>query len=112
MSASMTEPHTLFKAGRTKTGDYDTPFKLMLGALDPMGMPLAVDVVSGNQSDDPLYVPVYQRIHQMLDQRGLLYVGNAKMGTLETRAMIQAGDDLYLVPLGWSGTRRGCWTSI
>ena len=97
------QQHTLFKAGRTKTGDYDTQFKLMLGALDPMGLPLAVDVVAGNQSDDPLYVPVYQRIHQTLEQGGLLYVGDAKMGALETRATIQAGDDLYLMPLAMVG---------
>ena len=97
------EEHTLFQVGRTKAGTYATQFKLMLGALDPMGMPVAVDVVSGERADDPLYVPVYQRIRQTLGQRGLLYVGDAKMGALETRATIEAGGDTYLVPLAMVG---------
>jgi len=98
-----TEQHTLFQVGRTKVGTYATQFKLMLGALDPMGLPLAVDVVSGERADDPLYVPVYQRIRQTLGQRGLLYVGDAKMGAIETRATIEDGDDEYLVPLAMVG---------
>jgi transposase len=97
------EQHTLFQVGRTKAGDYDTQFKLMLGALDPMGLPLAVDVVSGERADDTLYVPIYQRIRQTLGQRGLLYVGDAKMGAIETRATIAAGGDWYLVSLAMVG---------
>ena len=97
------EQHTLFQVGRTKAGDYKTQFKLMLGALDPMGLPLAVDVVSGEQADDVLYVPMYQRIRQTLGQRGLLYVGDAKMGAIESRATIQAGGDWYLMPLAMVG---------
>ena len=97
------EQHTLFQVGRTKAGDYETQFKLMLGVLDPMGLPLAVDVVSGERADDALYVPMYQRIRQTLGQRGLLYVGDAKMGAIETRATIQAGGDWYLMPLAMVG---------
>ena len=97
------EQHTLFQVGRTKAGDYKTQFKLMLGALDPMGLPLAVDVVSGERADDALYVPMYQRIRQTLGQRGLLYVGDAKMGAIESRATIQAGGDCYLMPLAMVG---------
>ena len=109
------EQHTLFQVGRTKAG-YKTQFKLMLGALDPMGLPLAVDVVSGEQADDALavrcarkertpsaYVPMYQRIRQTLGQPGLLYVGDAKMGAIESRATIQAGGDWYLMPLAMVG---------
>ena len=98
-----TEDHTLFQVGRTKAGTYATQFKLMLGALDPMGLPVAVDVVSGERADDPLYVPAYRRIRQTLGQRGLLYVGDAKMGAIETRATIEAGGDSYLVPLAMVG---------
>jgi transposase len=84
----------------------------MLGALDPMGLPIAVDVVSGERADDVLYVPMYQRIRQTLGQRGLLYVGEktqalptsfAKMGAIESRATIQAGGDWYLMPLAMVG---------
>ena len=107
-----TEEHTLFQVGRTKDGRYAPQFKLMLGALDPMGLPVAVDVVSGERADDPLYVPVYQRIRQTLGQCGLLYVGDAKMGALETRATIEAGGDEYLVPLAMVGETPEVLTSL
>ena len=106
------EQHTLFKVGRTKAGNYETQFKLMLGALDPMGLPLAVDVVEGEQADDPLYVPMYQRIRQTLGQHGLLYVGDAKMGAIETRATIVAGGDWYLMPLGMVGSTPALLDSL
>jgi len=95
--------HILFKTGRNKAGGFEVQFKLMLGSLDPLGMPLATDVVAGNTADDPLYVPIYQRIRASLGQSGLLYVGDSKMGALETRAAIAAGQDLYLMPLAMTG---------
>lgn len=96
--------HELFQVGRTKTNSYDVQFKLMLGSLDPMGMPLAVDVVSGEKADDPLYVPVYERIRRTLKKTGLLYVGDSKMGSLESRATIANQGDYYLMPLALVGT--------
>jgi transposase len=51
------EQHALFQVGKTKAGTYDTQFKLMLASRDPLGLPLAADVVAGNCADDPLYVP-------------------------------------------------------
>jgi hypothetical protein len=36
---------------------------------------------------------------ESLSRRGLLYVGDGKMGALETRAFIQAGGDAYRGPL-------------
>jgi transposase len=95
--------HTLFKLGRNKEGGFEVQFKLMLGTLDPLGLPLAADVVTGSSGDDPLYVPVYRRIRETLGQAGLLYVGDCKMGAIETRAVIAHGGDLYLVPLPRTG---------
>ena len=57
------EKHTLFQVGKAKNGQYETQYKLMLASLDPMGLPLAVDVVSGERADDPLHLPRYQRSH-------------------------------------------------
>lgn len=90
--------HTLFQVGKTKAGTYDTQFKLMLASLDPLGLPLAADVVAGNSADDPLYVPCYRRIKATLARDGLLLVGDSKMSALETRAAIVAGRDYYLLP--------------
>ncbi len=95
--------HTLFKIGRNKAGGYEVQIKLMLGVLDPLGMPLAGDVVAGDEADDPLYVPVYRRIRQTLGQVGLLYIGDSKMGALKTRAIIVDGQDVYLMPLAMTG---------
>ena len=57
-------------------------------------------VLSGARADDPLYVPAIAEVRQGLDRRGLLYIGDSKMGALDTRAFVQAGGDYYLCPLG------------
>ena len=95
--------HPLFQVGRTKQDTFDVQFKMMLGALDPMGLPAAVDVVPGDRADDPLYVPIYRRIRHSLGKSGLLYVGDAKMSAMETRASIHSGNDFYLAPLSMVG---------
>lgn len=99
-----TEGNTLFRHGHSKDHRPDLPqFKVMLGALDPLGMPLATLVVAGNDADDGLYVPAIARTCQVVGQGGLLYIGDAKMGALATRAFLQAGGDYYLMPLALTG---------
>ena len=90
----------LFQFGHSKDHRPDLPqVKVMLSTLDPLGLPVATDVVPGQRADDPLYVPAITRVRESVGQRGLLYVGDCKMGALETRAFIQAGGDAYLCPL-------------
>lgn len=90
----------LFQFGHSKDHRPDLPqVKVMLSALDPLGLPVATDIVPGHRADDPLDVPAITRVRESLRQRGLLYVGDGKMGALETRAFIQAGGDAYLCPL-------------
>lgn len=91
--------HTLFKVGKAKNGQFEVQYKMMLASLDPLGLPLVVDVVPGNHADDPLYLPCYRRVKQVLSESGLLVVGDSKMGALNTRATIVAKNDLYLNPL-------------
>src|SRR5256712_11503244 len=62
-------------------------------------MPLATDVVSGERADDRLYVPCIERVQTSVGRRGLLYVGDCKMASRETRAFIAAPGDFYLCPL-------------
>lgn len=90
---------TLFQVGKAKNGLYETQFKTMMASLDPMGLPLAVDIVAGNRADDPRYIPSYQRVKQILEQEGLLVVGDSKMSALLTRGTIAAGGDHDLTPL-------------
>jgi transposase len=90
----------LFQFGHSKDHRPDLPqVKSMVSALDPLGMPVATDVVPGQRADDPLYVPAITRVREGLARHGLLYVGDCKMAALETRAFIQAGGDTYLCPL-------------
>jgi len=91
--------HPLFQVGKNKQGEYETQFKLMLASLDPLGLLLAIDVVAGNRADDPLYVPCYQRVKEMLARDGLLIVGDSKMSAIKSRTAIVAGNDYYLTPL-------------
>src|SRR6266481_6450813 len=90
----------LFQFGHRKDYRPDLPqVKVMQAVLDPLGMPLATDVVSGERADDPLYVPCIARVQQSLGRRGLLYVGDCKMASRTTRACIAAPGDFYLCPL-------------
>jgi transposase len=72
----------------------------MLATLDPLGMPLAADVVAGQLADDPLYLPTIARVQASLKQSGLLYVGDCKLSALLNRATLQQSDNHYLCPLG------------
>src|ERR671922_2217272 len=90
----------LFQFGHSKDDRPDLPqVKVMQAVLDPLGMPLATDVVSGERADDPLYMPCIARVQASLGRHGLLYVGDCKMASRETRARIAAAGDFYLCPL-------------
>jgi len=90
----------LFQFGHSKAHRPDLPqVKVMQAVLDPLGMPLATDVVSGNRADDPLYVPCIERVQASLGRRGLLYVGDCKMASQHTRAWLATPEAYYLCPL-------------
>ncbi len=48
----------VFQFGHSKDDPRLAHITLMSGARDPLGMPLATDVVSGEQADDGLYWPI------------------------------------------------------
>jgi len=90
----------LFQFGHSQDHRPDLPqLKVMLSALDPLGLPLVTQVLPGNRSDDPLYLPVIRQTQRVLGRSGLLYVGDAKLLSLDTRAFLQANGDFYLGPL-------------
>jgi transposase len=93
-------PSGLFQFGHSKDHRPDLPqVKVMQAVLDSLGMPLATDVVSGECADDPLYLPCIKRLQESLGCHGLLYVGDCKMASRETRAFIASKGDYYLCPL-------------
>ena len=93
----------LVQFGHSKDDPARPQIKVMMGSLDPLGMPLATDVLSGERADDGLYVPLMERLRTGLKSTGLLFVGDCKMSALETRAYLARHQDFYLSPLPLTG---------
>src|SRR5260370_1183588 len=90
----------LLQLGHSKDHRPDLPqLKLVLASLDPLGMPLATEVISGEHADDPVYLPMIARVRDGLQKKGLLDVGDCKMAAVQTRTQIQFQGDYYLCPL-------------
>jgi transposase len=70
--------------------------KLMTVALHPHGQWIGTQVAPGHRADDGLYLPLITRVREVLGQTGVLYVGDAKMAALATRAQLQQAGDYYL----------------
>ena len=94
---------SVWQFGHSKDDPTLRQIKVMMATLDPLGLPLAVAVVSGEQADDPLYVPTIKRVLACLERTGLLIVGDCKMSALATRAYVQECDQYYLTPLAQVG---------
>jgi len=102
----------LFQFGKSKDNPDLPQIKVMQGVLDPLGLPIATDVVSGEQADDGLYIPVIERMLTILTQTGLLFVGDCKMSALATRGYLQRRHHYYLSPLaliGDTATEMQAW---
>jgi len=94
----------LFQFGHSKDDPTRPQIKIMMGSLDPLGMPLSTAVLSGERADDGLYLPIIDRIRSGLDKSGLLFVGDCKMSALETRWHLASHQQLYLSPLPLTGS--------
>lgn len=102
MSSAEVSEQGLLQFGHSKDHRPDlAPLKVVLASLDPLGMPLATEVLSGEHADDPVYLPMIARVREGLKKEGLLYVGDCKMSALLTRASIQNQKDFYLCPLSF-----------
>jgi transposase len=93
----------LIQFGHSKDDPTRPQIKVMIGSLDPLGMPLATDVVSGERADDGLYLPIIERMRSGLPKTGLLFVGDCKMSALDIRASLARHQDWYLSPLSLTG---------
>jgi transposase len=94
---------SLWQFGHSKDDPTLRQIKAMMATLDPLGLPLALEVVSGEQADDPLYIPLIDRVLTSLGRTGLLFVGDCKMSALATRAHLVAREQYYLTPLAQVG---------
>ena len=99
---------SIFQLGHSKDHRPDlAQVKIMLASLDPLGLALATQVVEGNEADDPLYEPAIKQVRTILDQKGVLYVGDCKMAAGSLRAGIKEAKDYYLMPLPATIASRG-----
>jgi transposase len=94
----------LWQFGQSKDDPTRPQIKVMLGSLDPLGMPLATDVLSGDRADEGVYLPIIERIRHGFQRPGLLCVGDGKMSAFDTRAYLAKHQDWYLSPLPLTGT--------
>jgi transposase len=102
------EASVLFQRGHSKDHRPDLrQLKVMLAALDPLGLLVGADVLPGQTADDGLYVPMVKRMRETLRPEGLLYVGDCKMSAVSTRAYVQATGNSYLMPLAQVGRVPG-----
>lgn len=83
-----------------------TQLKLMLAVAEPQGQVIASQLYSGEHADDPLYVPMMERVRSIVGKTGVLYTGDCKMAAFETRMDIVAHHDYYLTVLPLTGETR------
>ncbi|MFK7979927.1 MAG: transposase [Saprospiraceae bacterium] len=99
------EKDGLFQFGSSKHFNPKlTQFKTMLSTLDTQisgcSYPLCSVTVSGNTSDDVLYIPIIEKSKQSLAATDkLLIIGDKKMGSKRIRTHIVNDGDYYLTPL-------------
>ena len=93
------DPDSLLQFGHSKDHRPDLrQFKAMLATLDPLGLPLVCQLVSGERADDPLYAPAYDAAVAALGTTAVLVVGDSKMAALATRGHLVAHGSTYLCP--------------
>ena len=74
--------------------------KAMMVNLDPLAMPISTLIARGNRADDQLYVPAIEKAWtEGLRRKGMLYVGDSKLGNLPNWAFIAQSGNYYLSPL-------------
>ena len=78
-------------------------FKQGLGVLDPAGIPIFSETISGSDADDPLYVPAWRQMAKTIGTPNFLFVSDCKGSALETRVTQAAEDGFYLIPLARTG---------
>ena len=97
-------PRELLRFGHSKGNQPSLlQFKQGLGTLDPAGVPLLSQTLSGEVADDRLYFPAWQQMSVTLKRTDFLFIADCKASALETRAGIAAGEGCYLFPLTMTG---------
>jgi transposase len=99
----LVSPEGLFQFGHSKDDPSLPQVKVMMSALDPLGLPVVTRLVSGQRADDGLYGAAIAETQALMGQTGLLHVGDSKMSALSIRGQIAQTGDYYLCPLARTG---------
>jgi transposase len=108
------EPDGVMQIGHSKDHRPDLPqLKIMAGVSQPLAFPLTTTIYPGHRADDELYWPAIVNVKAMLcsakstdtdAQRPMLFCGDRKMASLNTRGRIADSKDLYLTVMPHTGT--------
>jgi transposase len=102
--------HGLLPCGHSTEDRPDLPHVTVMQAVrDPLGMPLATEVVSGARADAPLSVPGIQRVQASRGRRGLLSVGDGTRASRATRAFLAGQGDVSVCPLPLVPRAEDAW---
>jgi len=90
----------IMQRGWSKDHRPDLPqLKIMVASEGNTGFQIVSDIVAGNCSDDPLYLPIIERTRTVIDTKGYLMCGDCKMAAIKTKANIVKNNEFYLFPL-------------
>jgi transposase len=78
-------------------------FVEVLGTLDPAGVPLVSSTLPGNQADDRVYWPTWQRMERIIGHPQWLFVGDSKLHSAENLARIHRAGGWFLAPIPMKG---------
>lgn len=80
-------------------------YRQMLATLDPLGMPLVSATLPGNGADDPLYVPTWKRLAQIIGHSDFLFLADSKASSWSNRGQIDQEGGIYCFPVALTGHR-------
>ena len=80
-------------------------YRQMLATLDPLGMPLVSATLPGNGADDPIYVPSWKRLAEIIGHTDFLFLADSKASSWCNRGQIDREGGIYYFPVAMSGHR-------
>ena len=98
------EGKSLLRFGYSKDHRPDLrQYRQLLGTLDPAGIPLVSETLAGNGADDPIYVPTWERLVEVIGHKNFVYIADSKAAAHQTRAQLAQAGGHYCFPLPQTG---------
>jgi len=98
------EAASVIQYGRSKDHRPDLrQYRYEVSTIDPLGLPIASQVLPGNETDNSIYVRSWQRLGEAIGHRTFVMIGDCKASALATRAQIHQQGGIYCVPLAQTG---------